>query len=855
MNPSDKNEPPSGQSASPDAGNLDNLKQRLKASVEVVGKLPPDAVRIAEALNRHSVMSITDADGVIIFVSDEFCALSGYPRDELLGRNHSVIGSDSHSVEFFQRLWRTISSSEHWQGLLCNRKKNGNLYWVHTTITPVRDHRGEPEYYIAIHTDVTRLKYSEQVHEKRSKLLELLHSHTNALLNATLNEQRQGIRRVVDEWREVMNVDLGILISAGKPDEPLQIHHQSPDLNEGLRQALESLCDEQVVKALRSNECPRIDLLHNPDDMGAMQRVFADHGFELLLELPIGDSERRHDSMVFLWENDDALASIREQLSLFHLLCDIIATAQQRLQTETWLKTQTEVQDARQYLAQLGDWDMDVASLEVAWTPELFGLEEGKSRLSLTEFIEIVHPEDRSRFFSELNRCINQHVPASFEFRIGNADAEPTWVLIRGARMRNRARRTDRLIATLIDVTQQKQTEIALKRATAQAELANRTKSKFLSSMSHELRTPLNSILGFGQLLELNEDLDADQKDSVAEIIRSGEHLLSLINEVLDLSLIESGRPNIILERVNASRVIEESLAMIRQLARQQNIRVEVGDLAPATIFVDRIRLKQCVINILSNAVKYNRPGGSVSVRTMTAEDHKLVICIEDTGVGIDIDRQKDLFTPFERLGQEQTGTEGTGIGLALTKVVVDLMGGEISFVSTLGEGTTFFLSFSMPAGESRSPLSDVPEHRVELGSPVGTIDDDHIVVIGRGSRAAKLVESALGDRFPGRLSAFEPNYPLEKLGERIETQILVVDANPADDEAITPQLLAELEITFGDPWMIALLDAQELPAFGDLAPYFDYICLLPIDATKLRRTLQRVKTRIALTQAGQEPA
>jgi len=826
----------------------DDSKGSLKAIAGFIDKLPQDAERITEAMIKNSAVSIADADGVLIFVSDKFCDMCGSSSAELLGQKHSVNECDQPAD-----LWSTISNGKPWQGVLCNYKKCGNPCWLQTTITPLCDDHERPLYYLAVHTDVTQLKRSEQAHERRSRLLELLHRQAHSLLNADINEQRQEMRRIVDEWREAMDVDLALLLSAGKPEEPLQIHHHSHGLTDDLQRTLENLSDEQLVEELRSSECPRILQMRDPDDMGPMHRIFAAHGFQLLLEIPIGDYERRHDTIVFAWYSQDALYSIREQISLFNLLCDLISTAQQRLQNETSLKIKTDVQNGRQYLAQLGDWDMEVDSLEVSWTPGLFGLEEDKSQLSLPEFIELVHAEDRSRFLSELNRCINHHVPISFEFRIGSGVAEPTWVLMRGARMRDRARRTDKLIATLIDVTQQKQNEIALKSASAQAALASETKSKFLSAMSHELRTPLNSILGFGQLLELSDDLDADQKENVSEIISSGKHLLTLINEVLDLSLIESGRPNIILERVNVPRVIEESIAMVRTLATQQNVRLEVSGLRPVNIFVDRTRFKQCLINLLTNAIKYNRPGGRVTVRMMMSSDQKLTICVEDTGIGIDIDKQEDLFKPFERLGQDRTHREGTGIGLALTKSVVDLMDGEISFLSTPGEGSTFFLSFSVPAGELQSGETESLEHGYNLGLPAETLSSEHIVVIERGSEGTKLLKNILGEGFSGSLSSFEPGYPLQSVGARGRAKIVVVYANSTEDDSITPQLLTDVKVITGARRMIGLVNADGFSSLSHLVPYFDYICLLPIDAAKLRRTLQRTKAQIALSQVGKE--
>jgi signal transduction histidine kinase/ActR/RegA family two-component response regulator len=232
---------------------------------------------------------------------------------------------------------------------------------------------------------------------------------------------------------------------------------------------------------------------------------------------------------------------------------------------------------------------------------------------------------------------------------------------------------------------------LELTAAQAAAEEASRSKSQFLSRMSHELRTPLNAVLGFGQLLEIDELSDA-QRDAVDHILKGGRHLLDLINEVLDISRIEAGELSLSSEAVLAADLVRETVDLIRPLADHRGIQLVVDGSGSCDcyMFADRQRVKQVLLNLLSNAVKYNRPRGTIVVSCEQPDATRVRISVADTGMGIPAERLGLLFTPFERLGAEQTAEEGTGIGLALSKRLAEAMGGTLGAASTLGQGSTF---------------------------------------------------------------------------------------------------------------------------------------------------------------------
>jgi signal transduction histidine kinase len=229
------------------------------------------------------------------------------------------------------------------------------------------------------------------------------------------------------------------------------------------------------------------------------------------------------------------------------------------------------------------------------------------------------------------------------------------------------------------------------------ADRANTAKSEFLSRMSHELRTPLNAILGFGQLLQL-DDLDEEQTESVDHILRAGQHLLGLINEVLDLARIESGHLALSPEAVGVFEVIKDTVDLIGPLAAERTLRIHAPS-APEcawTVQADPQRLKQILLNLASNAVKYNRHGGSISLTCEAGDEGRVRIAVADTGPGIPADKLPRLFTQFDRLGAEHSEVQGTGMGLVLAKRLAEAMGGALTVASVEGQGTTFTLELSL---------------------------------------------------------------------------------------------------------------------------------------------------------------
>jgi PAS domain S-box-containing protein len=308
---------------------------------------------------------------------------------------------------------------------------------------------------------------------------------------------------------------------------------------------------------------------------------------------------------------------------------------------------------------------------------------------------------DPERAEAGIKLVLSQKNVTNYELTASARDGKKTVVSYNATTFYDRDRKLQGVFAAARDVTERKRFEVALQEtnvelesAKSAAEKANLAKSDFLSSMSHELRSPLNAILGFAQLLESTSPLPtASQKENIAQILQAGWHLLKLINEVLDLAVVESGKMSLSPESVSLAEVISECQAMMEPQAKQRGISMTFPQLdIPYYVHADRTRVKQVLINLLSNAIKYNREQGTVEVKCTTTSPERIRISFKDTGAGLPPEKLTQLFQPFNRLGQESRAGEGTGIGLVMSKRVVELMEGAIGVESTVGVGSVFWI-------------------------------------------------------------------------------------------------------------------------------------------------------------------
>ncbi|CAN7476212.1 PAS domain-containing hybrid sensor histidine kinase/response regulator [Duganella sp. LjRoot269] len=321
------------------------------------------------------------------------------------------------------------------------------------------------------------------------------------------------------------------------------------------------------------------------------------------------------------------------------------------------------------------------------------------------------------------------------------------------------------------------ETNVELEAARALAETANRAKSEFLSAMSHELRTPLNAVLGFAQLLASDKPPPSpSQQRSLDQILKGGWYLLQLINEILDLAMIESGKVTMSQESMGLSEVLKDCQALIGPQAEKRGIRLFFAPMSePFFVHADRTRVKQVMINLLSNAIKYNRRDGMVTVECTAASDGMVRVSVTDTGAGLSQEQVEQLFQPFNRLGQEDGAEEGTGIGLVVTKQLTELMGGVIGVHSEIGVGTTFWIELAA----SSEPVLEI----AAFGRPLSLSDFDNapmktLLYIEDNPANLNLVEQLVLRRRDLKLLTAIDGYAGIDLARTYQPDVILMDIN-----------------------------------------------------------------------------
>jgi len=766
-------------------------------------------------MNQHDIVSTTDVGGHITSVNEKFCEISGYSREELLGGDHRVLKSGYHVDSFYKELWRTISQGHVWHGTICNRKKNGEEYWVESTIVPFLDDKSEPYKYVFACTDVTAFRQGEErLH--RSQVFSKIANWDWNLITDDLY------------WSDYHWTILGYK----KEDTEATYDNFINAVHPGDR--------KKILVAI--GNC-----LDHGEEYNVEHRVVWPDGSEHWVQ-GSGDVVRSDDG---------------SPLRMLGIIQDI--SARKSIELEL-IESEQQLRNA-QSLSHIGNWYIDLLMGDIVCSDEtccVFGFEFGSIRPDIDMFIKAIHPDDMA-YVMECEDKLRSTGHVDIAHRIIQPDGTIRHVRELCEAKINSLGDLVGITGTVQDITDEMLIKQSLLESREEAEKASQAKSKFLSSMSHELRTPMNAIMGFSQLLKIdrNYPLSELQKDNIDEIIGAGSHLLDLINEVLDLTRIESGRMDLSIETVLISKVVIESLQLITPLAQKRGISIGLvcngEDISfeqlvdqTSAVKADSTRLKQVLINLLSNAVKYNSENGKITIAIEKSGDNQTRINITDEGAGLTSEQQAQLFIPFNRLGFEQTEVDGAGIGLVITKNIIELMGGKIGVECQPGEGCSFW--FELPADNSQLPEENKGDEfeSAEFQLDIVKGQKYSVLYIEDNPANLRLVCQILRRRSNiNLLSAHEPVLGLELASEH-QPDLILLDINlPGMDGYEVLEKLRGNTATSRTPVIAISANAMQKDIKKGIEAGFDDYITKPIDVRTLLSTVD--KTLIEISGSADE--
>jgi len=776
----------------------------------------------------EAVLLISSQNSSILYNNASAENIFGYEKGELNGLplDRLVVPTGNKSQDHLSNIISVLNQKGQWEGELCNIKKDGVHIWCSITISTFT-HPLYGEVWLAVFRDISKQKKSEERQKQTEERL-------NYLVSAS-----------------------PVTIYTCKATPPFAATYISPNIKEFMG---------FEPKQFTNNPSFWVDNIH-PDDS---QRVFDglpqlfennSHAHEYRFRASDGRYIWMMDSLKLIRDKDgnpieiignwsdnskhrqaaEALALSEEKLRLIHSRVPGIVYQ---------FKVDKKGNKSLPYVSPTIDNYLGVTSQSVMDDADVW--------------FDLTHPDDRPGLDASIVESMTQMITWDWNGRFIRDDNDTRWLhgtstpekLSDGSTLWN---------GVFIDITEQKKAEVELEKhrnhledlvverttdlsnARDEAEKANASKSDFLSSMSHELRTPMNAILGFGQLLELDVDtLNESQQSNVKEILDAGEHLLTLINEVLDLAKIESGKMEVFIENVQLNEIIQQSITLIQSQAEARKIEV-INNISDNgyTVQADLTRLKQVILNLLSNAVKYNSDNGKITLESsLTETDSQCIrLCITDTGKGLNDEEISKLFRSFERLDVVDN-VEGTGIGLVITKHLIELMNGTIGVESTKGTGSTFWIELpkSSQYPVEQSYVIDNKKEIIKVQDNIQTKSNHSVLYIEDNPANMKLVTRIISLRSNTEvLKASEPFTGLE-MASKHQPDLILLDINlPGIDGYEVLKRLRQQESTQNIPVIAVSANAMKKDIERGLAAGFNDYITKPIDINALLHSVDRI--------------
>ncbi len=641
----------------------------LAAACERAEKALSENLAFRYALDRYALLSIADRSGKIVEANKGFCEISGYTASELLGQDHRILNSGYHPRSFWIEMWKNISSGVPWRNEVCNKSKDGSIYWVDSSIIPQLGSDGKVERYISLRFDITEKKNAEHLVRLANQRFQELASAVNRSPDCTVVTDLDGIVRFANpaacKLDRMFGHDLQIgskalLFTENRIDE-ISLHTLVATIRSG------HVFDGQFELPCDSHEMPRSFGVDHTDQSKKIIQVTAS---------PLANSEGTIDGILIA--KRDVTEGVTRQRDLEEI---------------------TSALDAATDCVFIVDAESLLFVYVNQGAKEHVGYSFDEMRCMTPKDINpyIAHQE-----FTDLLASAMATPGTAITFRTEHRHRDGHRIPVEiSLQLIPNLGRVGRYLAVVRDITDQLQSEHVLQIAKEEAESSSRSKSEFLANMSHEIRTPMTAILGFADLLDTDEQYASDPAlaaNAVQTIRSNANHLLTIINDILDMSKIEAGKMTV--EQINTSpkKLAEEVTALLQQQAFGKGISIELhfDSLIPSVIKTDPTRLRQILLNLLGNAIKFTEVGSVKLVLKYLPDTCQIQFSVIDTGIGM-TEEQCTVIGKFSSFAQADGSTTrkfgGTGLGLRISNSLAQMLGGCVQVSSEPGKGSTFIVT------------------------------------------------------------------------------------------------------------------------------------------------------------------
>lgn len=779
-------------------------------------------------INQHAIVALSDKSGKILDANEHFCEISGYRKEELIGKDHRILNSGQHDSKFFKSMWQKISSGGIWQGEIKNKKKNGQHYWVNTSISPIYDRRGNIEQYLAIRYDITAQKFQSRNLQKINKIQHIF-------IESEFDNPKQAFNVLLEELLDITESEYGYIGKVlYKEDKPYLKTFAITDIswNEETRTFYKEKAPEGLefynLDTLFGHVIKHSEFVisNNPSDdkrkgglppghpaLNTYLGIPIFYGNQLIGSVGIANRKIGYDSAL--------IDSIKPYIETCSLMIETLNNQERHRKLQKDIETSEKVLKATIENSYDGYWDWHITKDHEYMSPkfwDMFGIDYKTKKSHSSEWHKIIEQEDLAKVQENFKKHVETKGKAAFNqtLRFRHSNGSTVWIIRKGQVIQwDEHGAPVRMVGTHTDISSIKQKEAYIRKsneemrlATQRANAASRAKTDFLANMSHEIRTPMNGVIGFTELLK-ESGLNEQQLKYTNSIEKSGQALVELINDILDYTKIESGNMELSLEPTKILSLVDDVFELFSSNIDNKPISMKnsINNYLPSFLEVDAFRLKQILINLVGNAYKFTAHGQIEVTCDYDVQEKQLQVKVKDTGIGIEQGKIDSIFNSFQQADITTTKKfGGTGLGLAISQKLAILMGGQISCESELGQGSIFTLKIKATEAEAPTVQKDSNQESTAMNSNINIliVEDNEInqhlcetflknlgyspLIASDGSEAVSMVEHANFDlilmdiRMPG-MDGYTATKKIRSMTNLTQPTIYALTANAFDED------------------------------------------------------------------------